>query len=230
MALLPVKEALERILATARQLPIERVKLSEALGRVAAVDIKAKRNQPPFDASAMDGYAVRHADIATLPAQLKTIGTSAAGHGYRGQVSSGQAVRIFTGAPMPKGADTVVIQENVSAKGKIVTVVEPTLKGRNIRLAGLDFNTGDILIPRGTKLGARDIGLAASGDCALIRVRSKPRVAILTTGDELTLPGQKRRKDQITSSNSFALAGFAKSWSGKSRRRPGSDRKNSARR
>ena len=210
MALVAVSEALERILAVARLMSTETVKLSDALGRITATDIKAKHNQPPFQASAMDGYAIRHLDIATLPASLNLIGVSAAGHGFRRLVKSGEAVRILTGAPMPKGADTVVIQENVRVDGKAVTVLEATALGRNIRKAGLDFAKGDVLVVRGKKLGARDIGLLASGDHTMIRVRMKPRVAILTTGDELALPGTKRRADQITSSNSFALAAFAK--------------------
>ncbi len=210
MALLAVSEALERILAVARVMGAETVKLSEALGRITATDIKAKHNQPPFQASAMDGYAVMHDDIATLPSSLKLIGVAAAGHGFKGALKHGQAVRILTGAPLLKGADTVVIQENVTAVGNQITVNEITTRGRNIRALGLDFAKGTVLVRAGTKLGARDIGLLASGDHAMIRVRMKPRVAILTTGDELALPGAKRRADQINSSNSFALAAFAK--------------------
>ena len=111
MALLPVSEALTRILATARLASMETITLSDALGRFTATDIKAKHNQPPFHASAMDGYAVVHDDIATLPVSLNLIGVSAAGHGFKGVVKRGQAIRILTGAPLPKGADTVVIQE-----------------------------------------------------------------------------------------------------------------------
>jgi molybdopterin molybdotransferase len=209
MALLPVRDALSRILQAARLTSSETVKLAGALGRIAATDIKARRNQPPFDASAMDGYALRHEDVAQLPVTLKLIGTSAAGHGFKGQVKPGQAVRILTGAPMPSGADTVVIQENVLNQGTVILVREPTAKGRNIRAQGLDFLKSDVLVPKGTRLGARDIGLAASGNNPLIRVRMKPRVAVLTTGDELALPGAALRKDQITSSNSHALCAFA---------------------
>ncbi|MDP8998107.1 MAG: molybdopterin molybdotransferase MoeA [Pseudomonadota bacterium] len=210
MALLPVSEALARILATARLASMETITLSEALGRFTATDIKAKHNQPPFQASAMDGYAVVHDDIAILPVSLNLIGVSAAGHGFKGVVKRGQAVRILTGAPLPKGADTVVTQENVTAVGKQINVNDATAMGRNIRAAGLDFAKGVVLVKAGTKLGARDIGLLASGGHAMIRVRIKPRVAIIATGDELALPGTTRRADQITSSNSFALAAFAK--------------------
>jgi len=210
MALLAVPEALERILAVARLMGAETVKLSEALGRITATDIKAKHNQPPFQASAMDGYAVMHDDIATVPSGLNLIGVAAAGHGFKSALKHGQAVRILTGAPLPKGADTIVIQENVTVVGTQITVNEITTRGRNIRALGLDFAKGAVLVRAGTKLGARDIGLLASGGHAMIRVRIKPRVAIITTGDELALPGAKRRADQINSSNSFALAAFAK--------------------
>ncbi len=210
MVLLPVSEALARILNAARLTGVETAKLEDALGRAAATGIKARRNQPPFDASAMDGYAVRHEDVDALPASLKLIGTSSAGHAFKGKVKPGTAVRILTGAPLPAGADTIVIQENTRAEEDHVTVLEPTLKGRNIRNLGLDFKSGDLLVPAGAKLGARDIGLAASGNNPLVRVRKKVRVAILTTGDELVLPGARARADQIMSSNSHALAAFAR--------------------
>ena len=210
MALLPVSDALSRILKAAKPTGSATVKLADALGRIAAADIKAQRNQPPFHASAMDGYALRHEDVTQFSARLELIGTSAAGHGFKGQVKPGQAVRILTGAPMPRGADTVVIQEKVRVEGTVIMVQEPTANGRNIRALGLDFSKSDVLVPKGTRLGARDIGLAASGNNPLIRVRMKPRVAVLTTGDELALPGAALRKDQITSSNSHALCAFAR--------------------
>ncbi|MDE2384268.1 MAG: molybdopterin molybdotransferase MoeA [Alphaproteobacteria bacterium] len=211
MALLPVEDALTRILATAQLLPPERLALAGALGRVTALDIKARRDQPPFAASAMDGFALRHADVAALPARLKVTGLSAAGHGFKGTVRPGEAVRILTGAPLPKGADTVVIQENTSRDGDALEVIAPTAFGKNIRRAALDFAKGDILVPAATRLNARDIGLAASGNVALLRVRRKPVVAVLTTGDELALPGTMPKADQITSSNNHALAAYAES-------------------
>jgi len=211
MALLPVTEALERILETARVLPGENVALDQALGRVTAQAIVAKRDQPPFNASAMDGYAVRFEDIGSIPAAARMVGTAAAGHAYRGVLRAGEAVRILTGASLPQGADTVVIQENCRVEGSMIAVTQATTPGRNIRLRGLDFARGDVLMPAATRLNARDIGLAASGNTMMIRVRRKPVVAIITTGDELVLPGQKPRPDQITSSNSHALAAFAQS-------------------
>ncbi len=209
MALMPVDEALSRILATAKLSATELVPLDQAMSRILASDIKAKCNQPPFASSAMDGYAVRHADLGE---PLKLIGVSAAGHAYKGTVKPLQAVRILTGAPLPKGADTIVIQENTKLDGAILRIIAPIELGRNIRPIGLDFNSGDILVPAGTKMNARDIGLAAAGNAAMIRVRRRPRVVLFTTGDELVLPGQKPRADQIISSNSHAIAAMAKAW------------------
>ncbi len=208
MALLPVSEALARILDTARLTVPENVQLSDALGRVAAKSINAKRDQPPFNASAMDGYAIRHEDNMRLPVKLKLIGMSAAGHGFKGALRPGTAVRILTGAPLPKGADTVVIQENTLLNGDMIEVIEATAKGRNIRPRGLDFASGTLLISAGVKLGARDIGLAASANAAMISVRKKPVVALFSTGDELVAAGKKPRPDQIISSNGPALVAY----------------------
>lgn len=212
MALMPVAEALTRILATAKLSAAETVKLENSYDRILANDLKAKRDQPPFPSSAMDGYALRHADIA---APLKLIGVSAAGHAFKGTVKAGEAVRILTGAPLPKGADTIVIQENTKIEGSTLFITEPTSLGKNIRVQGLDFKRGDVLVPAGTKLNARDIGLAAAGNAETLRVRRKPRLVIFTTGDELVLPGQKPRADQIVSSNSHALSAMANAWGAK---------------
>ncbi|MEP6827808.1 MAG: gephyrin-like molybdotransferase Glp [Aestuariivirga sp.] len=214
MALLPVSEALARILDTARLTSVESVSLGDALGRILAKDIVARRDQPPFDASAMDGYAVQYEDTTALPASLKLIGMSAAGHAFKGQVKAGTAVRILTGAPVPRGADTVVIQENTRIENQFVVVLEATRLGRNIRASGLDFGKGALLVAAGLKLGARDIGLAASADAALIRARKKPMVAIFSTGDELVEAGSPARADQITSSNAPALAAFVRACGG----------------
>ncbi len=209
MALMPVAEALARILATAKLSSAESIKLENSFGRILASDLKAKRDQPPFPSSAMDGYALRHADIA---APLKLIGVSAAGRAFKGTVKAGEAVRILTGAPLPKGADTIVIQENTKLEGSTLIISEPTSLGKNIRVQGLDFKRGDVLVPAGTKFNARDIGLAAAGNAATLRVRRKPRLVLFTTGDELVLPGQTPRADQIISSNSHALSAMAKAW------------------
>ena len=212
MALLPVEDARDRILDKVRPLPAEAVALDAALGRVLAKPLRAIRNQPPFDSSAMDGYAVLAADVASTPVTLKVAGVSAAGHGFRGTLRSGQCIRIFTGAPLPKGADAVVIQENVRGLDKDqISVLEAVKPAQNVRFSGLDFRKGDGLLPAGIRLGARDIGLAAAANAAELHVRRRPRVTLIATGDELVLPGSKPNRDQIVSSNSHALAAMAQS-------------------
>ncbi len=204
--LLPVSEARARILAGVKPLPAEPVKLADALGRVLAAPVKAGRDQPPFDSSAMDGYAVQAADVREVPATLRLVGISAAGHAYAGKVGPGEATRIFTGAPLPKGADAIVIQENTdAAPPSSVTILETAREGQNVRGRGLDFARSDVLLPPGICLNARDIGLAAAANLPLLRVRRKPRVALFATGDELVEPGGRPRGDQIVSSNSHAL-------------------------
>jgi molybdopterin molybdotransferase len=142
---------------------------------------------------------------------LKLTGTSAAGRGFRGKVLPGQCVRIFTGAPMPKGADAVVIQENVEVREtSLVSVLQPVKPQQNVRGAGLDFRRGDALLPAGQRINARDIGLAAAANAAELMVRRRPVVAIIATGDELVLPGQRPDADQIVSSNSHALAAMVR--------------------
>ncbi len=215
MSLMPPQEARRRMLAAAGVITdIEHAPLADCAGRTLAHDLAALRTQPPFAASAMDGYAVRVQDLASLQA-LDVIGESAAGHPYRGSVQAGQAVRIFTGAPVPSGADTVIIQENVTGLGSTSitpSVIEP--KGRHIRAAGLDFSTGDVLLTNGTMLDARHLGLAASMGHPALPVRRKPRVAILSTGDELVLPGEMTGDGQIVSSNAVALAALIEAEGG----------------
>ncbi len=211
MRLVPVEEARERVLKDVKPKSSELVLLKEALGRVTAQDLKAKRDQPPFDASAMDGYAVRAADLASMPVSLDVIGTSAAGHPLNGLVGHGQAARIFTGAALPAGADAVVIQENATARNGSVVIQVPASSGQNIRRCGLDFRKGETLIPCGAVMNARDIGLAAAMNSAMLRVRKKPLVAVLATGDELVRPGGKSGPGQIVSSNSHGLLAFAAS-------------------
>ena len=208
--LLPVAQALVRVLASApHPLAAETVPLAEARGRTLAADLTALRTQPPFNASAMDGYALRVGDLANLPTTLKVIGTSAAGHGFAGSVGAGEAVRIFTGAPVPQGADTVVIQENTSADGDEVTILEGEALGRNIRKAGLDFAQGDVLLTRGTLLGPCELALAAAMNHATLSVTRRPRIALLATGDELVKPGEDLGPDQIVTSNTYAVGAYA---------------------
>jgi molybdopterin molybdotransferase len=164
--------------------------------------------------SAMDGYAVRAVDVARAPMTLGRIGVSAAGRGFTGTVASGQAVRIFTGAPVPDGADTVVIQEDTESDGDIVTVRESAPVGRHIRAAGIDFVEGDVLLHAGRTLGPQDIALAAAMNHPWLPVRRAPRVAILATGDELVLPGEPIGPDQIICSNAFGIAAMVRAWGG----------------
>ena len=207
--LLPVAEAQQRIVDAVSPLPAEQVSLSQGLGRVLAEDVVSRRSQPPMAVSAMDGYAVRAADVATLPAELKIIGYAPAGHAFDGAVGPGEAVRIFTGAPVPDGADTIVIQENTEQDEDTVRVIDGDApEGRFVRPAGLDFSTGDTLLKAGRVLTARDIGLAAAMNVPWLMVRRKPRISVLATGDEIVMPGDPVGRDQIVSSNALSLAAF----------------------
>ena len=215
--MLSVAQARERILDTVRPLPAEQVALVEALGRVLARDVVSRRTQPPVAVSAMDGYAVRAANVANVPAVLKIIGQAPAGDAFAGTVGDGQAVRIFTGGPVPGGADSIVIQENTETDGDSVTVREPVSKGRYVRPAGLDFREGDAGLKAGRILTARDIGLAAAMNAPWLMVRRRPRVAILVTGDEIVMPGDPVGPNQIVSSNSLALSAMVTVFGGEPR-------------
>jgi molybdopterin molybdotransferase len=203
MALLPVADALAQLLDGAEPKPAETITLHEAAGRVLAEPLKALRTQPPFNASAMDGYAVRAADTAKA---LKIIGEAPAGKQFSGNIGPGEAVRIFTGAPVPEGADAVLIQENAEVVGDQVQALEPVSAGRNIRRRGLDFNEGDMLLDKGRMLDAAALALAASANHPALPVVAKPVVAIIATGDELLLPGSAPGPDQIISSNAYGVA------------------------
>ncbi len=208
--LLPVADALARVLESARDaLPAEMVPLADARGRTLAQDVAALRTQPPFPASAMDGYAVRAADIASVPAKLKVIGESAAGRRFKGVLAQGEAVRIFTGAPVPDDADTILIQENTRAEDGFVIALESEIQGRYVRRAGLDFSAGDILLHKGRRLGPSELALAAAMNHPALPVTRKPRVALLATGDELVRPGEEAGPDQIVASNTFAVRAYA---------------------
>jgi molybdopterin molybdotransferase len=213
MALMPVDEALRRLLAGVRPTDEETVPLAEAAGRVLAEDVASKRTQPPFPASAMDGYAVRAAE-ARAGGRLSVIGTSRAGERYQGALGAGETVRIFTGAPVPEGADAILIQENAERDGDAIRVMEGVEAGRFIRRAGLDFAAGDVLLRAGRKLDPRAIALAAAMGHAALPVRRRPRVAILATGDELVPPGAETGPDQIVSSNGVGLAAFVRACGG----------------
>ncbi len=208
--LISVLDALERVLEGAARTGTELIALRQAIGRTLAEPLVAKRTQPPFRSSAMDGYAIRGED-GTEGARLKLIGEAAAGHLFEGPVGPGEAVRIFTGGAVPDGADTVLIQENTRREGDVVHVTIAAEHGRHIRSAGLDFNEDDVLLPEGTLLNSRMVGLAASAGYGMVCVARKPRVAILATGDELVLPGTRPGPGQIVASNTVMIAGIAES-------------------
>jgi molybdopterin molybdotransferase len=217
MAPLAVEEALARVLAGVTPTEIERVPLMAARGRVLAEVLAAGHDQPPFDASSMDGYAVRAADVAALPASLAVVGEAAAGRGFAGGVNTGQAVRIFTGAPLPAGADLVVIQENTRRDGVQVVVEATSADGPFIRRRGFDFARGATLLTPPRRLTARDVALAAAMGHAALPVRRRPVVAILATGDELVLPGRAVGPDQIVCSNPFGVAAMVEDAGGEAR-------------
>jgi molybdopterin molybdotransferase len=209
MALMPVAEALQRVLVDAKPLAAEVVSLEEALGRVLTENVVALRTQPPAAVSAMDGYAVRGSDVAQAPVVLKVIGEVAAGHPFTGKVGPREAARIFTGGIMPEGSDTVVIQEFTTPDPNGVMIQKPTAAGRNVRAEAIDFAQHQILLRKGRRLSARDLMLAAAMNHSCLSVHRKPTVAILGTGDELVPPGGTPKPGEIVYSNGFALAALA---------------------
>jgi len=216
--MLPVTDALSRIFDLVTPAATEEIGLAEAAGRVLAEPAIARRDQPPFAASSMDGYALRKIDArATKP--LTVIGTSAAGHGFHGNVARGQTVRIFTGAPVPEGADFVVIQEDVSRTGDRITIAADPEKSDNIRPKGGDFVAGDTLdAPR--RLSASDVALLAAMNIPHVTVTRRPTVALIATGDELVMPGEAPGPDQIIASNSFGLAALVRAAGAQARLLP----------
>jgi molybdopterin molybdotransferase len=204
-ALLGVDEALERILASVgAPIESEELPLAEALGRTLAADVVAKRTQPPVDVSAMDGYAVRAADVATPGARVKVVGESAAGRGYGAAIRAGECARIFTGAPVPPGADAILLQEDAAVADGWVSAKAPP--GPHIRAKGLDFTQGETALAAGTRLGAAELALTASTNTATVKVARRPRVAIIASGDELAPPGSELGPAQIVSTNNLTAA------------------------
>lgn len=215
MSLMTVAAVKGRILNGVEPLPAEKVSIYAASGRVLAEDLKSKLTQPPFNASAMDGYAVRPEDVGRAPVSLRVIGASAAGHGFAGKIGRGEAVRIFTGAPLPEGAGTIVIQENTEAgPADTVTIFEGAPEGKHIRARGCDFKENEVLLAAGTALGSRQIMLAAAMNQPTLTVRRKPVIAVLANGDELVPPGQTPQPSQIVSSIPAGMKAAIEAWGG----------------
>jgi molybdopterin molybdotransferase len=212
--MIAVAEAEARIVSAMRRTGTETIALAEAAGRVLAADAVAKFDQPPAPVSAMDGYAVRAADVAALPTTLRVIGAAPAGHPFAGTVANGDAVRIFTGGVVPDGADSIVIQENTDARDAAVTVRAAPKIGQHIRKAGLDFAKGAVLARAGHRLTARDVSLLAAGDIAAVSVHRKPAIAFAATGDELSRPGEPRKGGGIVASSGYGLAAMIERWGG----------------
>jgi molybdopterin molybdotransferase len=208
MKLMAVEAARAAMLAEVAALPGETVPLAQAIGRVLAQDITAVRDQPPFTNSAMDGWALRAADA---PGALTIVGESAAGHGYEATLGPGEAVRIFTGAALPAGADTVVIQENADRQGDRVAVPAAG-PGDNIRQAGRDFRAGQVLLTAGTRIDPWRLSLCASAGRAEVSVHRRPRVAILSTGEEIVEAPATPGPFQIYDSGSPALKAMLEGW------------------
>ncbi len=203
--LLPIIEAQARLFALAPRVAAETVPLREAAGRWAAAPVHARRTQPAADLSAMDGYAIRFAD---LPGPFRLIGESAAGHPFGGAVGAGETVRISTGAALPRGADTVLVQEEARREGEAVHLDGdgPAHRGRNVRPRGLDFAEGDLLFDAGARITPARLALAATAGLAALPVNRRIRVATLATGDELVPPGAPTSGLDLPESNTLMLS------------------------
>jgi molybdopterin molybdotransferase len=212
--MLTVRDAHARVIATFEALPSEAVSVADAAGRVLATAPAARLTQPPSDLSAMDGYALRAEDVPAAPATLTLVGQAPAGGSYDPALKPGETVRIFTGGPLPMGADAIVIQEDTKADGAKITILEAPRPGRHIRKAGLDFAAGDRPLAAGRILTTRDVALAAAMNLPWLSVHRKPRVAILSTGDELVMPGEPVGRNQIVSSSGIAVAALVRGWGG----------------
>ena len=212
--LISVEEAISRVLEGILPLNSEQVSISEAFGRVLAIEEASRVTQPPLAVSAMDGYAVRASDVLSVPITLTQVGEAAAGAGFDGSIRDGETVRIFTGAPIPEGANAIVIQEDTKAKGDKIVIKSSVEVGQFVRPKGLDFEKGQVLLSAGTRLNSRHVALASAMNIPWLYVRRKPRIAILPTGDELVMPGEPLKPGQIISSNSLGLSAFVNAAGG----------------
>jgi molybdopterin molybdotransferase len=210
MAQLSVKEARARVLDGVEPLPAEVIAIGTAHGRVLTADLAALRSQPAEAVSAMDGYAVRAADVTCLPATLTVVGEAAAGQPFLGTVGPGETARIFTGGVLPAGADAVVLQEHSERCGAVVLIKSSPAVGKHVRTAALDFARGAVVLRQGRRLSDRDLALAAGMNYPAVAVHRRPKLAILATGDELVPPGSELTRGQVVYSNGFAIAALAR--------------------
>ncbi len=214
--MISVQQAFEIVVGGFSPLSSEIVNLEQAHGRVLSEDVSAKLFHPPVDVSSMDGYAVRAEDLLNLPVTLTQVGESAAGGPLSGYIGPGQTARIFTGAPVPDGANAIIIQENTEANGNQIKIVQGASKGEFIRPKGMDFSNGDVLLKASHLMTARDVATAAAMNCPWLRVHRKPKIAVLATGNELVMPGEPIGPGQIISSNSVAFASYIAACGGQS--------------
>ena len=206
-------EALQHIAAMPPIDEVESIPLQAGIGRTLAEPVVARHTHPPENMSAMDGYATRIEDC-TLGNSLAVIGEAAAGHPFGGTIGAGACVRVFTGSVIPDGADHVIIQEDVERTGDKITIRHPQGPSRHIRAAGVDFQSGDVLIPEGQRLSARQLSICAAANLADLQAYRPPRVALLANGDELRPPGSELGPGQIIASNEYSLTALIEAWGG----------------
>ncbi|HEY0283246.1 MAG TPA: molybdopterin molybdotransferase MoeA, partial [Rhizomicrobium sp.] len=209
--MISVAEAGKRIAEALSPIDTETMDVAHLAGRVLVEDAVARSNQPPVRVSARDGFAVRLAD-GGVPRRL--IGSAPAGHPFAGKLGAGEAVRIFTGGVVPEGADAIVIQEDAASDGVMVSFDASACSPHFVRAAGLDFKTGDVLVPKGRRMTGRDCALLAAGDIAHAKVRRRPRIAIISIGDELSRPGEERKPGGIVASSGYGLSVMVHDWGG----------------
>ena len=205
------EHALSKLLFLANKIDVEEVNLEEAYSRILANDAISSRDQPPFDASSMDGYALKKID--KLPnKKLLVVGKVAAGKSFKGTIKKGEAVRIFTGAPVPSGANSILIQEDAEELDNFIKIRQKVEKNDFIRKKGCDYKAGKILLKKGKILRSFDIALLASMNLPLLKVTRRPRVSIISTGDELVVPGNLPKNNQIVASNTYGLKALLNKW------------------
>lgn len=212
--MISVDEAHAHISAVNPLQETQTIKLAAAAGRILAQPIIARRTQPPRNMSAMDGYAVNFADIENGQTDFTVIGEAPAGGQFHGALGVGESVRIFTGGVVPRGADHIIIQEDVTRQGDVISLSDTQTARRHIRAAGQDFSQGDTLLPAGHKITAADLALIANGNYGELDARRAPRIAFIASGDELVQPGRDMSDTQVPNANAAALAAMVCDWGG----------------